>query len=328
MRVNVDSQALRDPRFRRAAKRLQVSHHEVLARAIAVWMVCYERREATITREDIDIASELDGFTDALIASELAEQITERDIYVRGVSERIAFLDKQSTKGKKSGEVRRALSDELQKRTAVQQQFGFGSTGGLTDGSTTDRTYSPDQAPDLQDLDQQPPGRTRLPAARVLGSETSDTPTLTPKAPQNANGAASVKARPVIPDPPDEALTLAVLLLDKVIANHPGSRTAHQATKRREAMATRWAWVIEKLNRVDGQTYGAILGMINWSTAHPWWSKIILGADSVRENWDKMNGQRQRPGDKREPKKGPTQQSIEELQELERAAEEDRKMGA
>jgi hypothetical protein len=338
VRVNVDSQALRDPRFRRAAKRLQVSHHEVLARCIHVWMVCYERREPVITREDIDIAAELDGFTDALVSSELAESLTPNEIYVRGVSERIQWLEKQSERGKRSGERRREMSAAVQKRTTVQQAFDLPLNQDTFNqrsisGSTAPRTNSLAHALDQDLLEHEPPGRSPHPSGDASGVSSGDplsAPDSAGKVAPSANGAASVKVERVIPEPPEQAIMLATLLLDRVIENNPASRIAAQAVRQRQTMTARWAWTIEKLHRIDKQEWGAIAGTIEWATRDTWWHTRILGADSLREHWDKLQAQRKATvvgGKKAVPasmKVGPTAQSLDELAELEAAEAHDK----
>lgn len=44
MRVNLDSKALTDPRFRKLARAFTRTWQEVLGRCLQVWMVAYEQR--------------------------------------------------------------------------------------------------------------------------------------------------------------------------------------------------------------------------------------------------------------------------------------------
>jgi len=102
VRVNVDSQVVLDPRFKRAAKALKCSWHEVLGRCLAVWFACYERRSAMLPIDDVDVIAERDGFAAALVAADLA--VRERKLVrLRGVTERIAFLTKQAERGRLGG---------------------------------------------------------------------------------------------------------------------------------------------------------------------------------------------------------------------------------
>lgn len=124
MRLSVDGSALSDPRFKRLAKAIKVGWYEALGRCLAVWLVCYDRRTAVLEAEDVDIIAEVDAFAAALCTAQLAEQIDERTVRVRGVDDRIAFLHKQSEKGKKSAQARASRSAGS---TAVEPRLSTGS---------------------------------------------------------------------------------------------------------------------------------------------------------------------------------------------------------
>lgn len=335
MRVNVDSQAMGEPRIRRMARRLGITHYEVLGRLTHIWMVCYERRDEFLDILDGEVAAgELDGFVDAMVREGLADLVDEKTVRVRGVSKRIDFLERQAEKGRKSGARRREVSDGLQKRASVQPGFEFGSTA----GSTNPRTYSPDHALDHaldQDPDRQhvqlaasplaPPQRNGPGNSDVLPvAETrrQDTPPA-PETPYGANGEPVGRAKRQVPEPQPEALTLANLLLHCVETNHPGGRLAHAAPRLRDQTALRWAQTIDKLHRLDGIQWGAINGMIEWCQRDSFWRTCILGADTLRDKWDTMAAQRSRPqgqGQRNEQRPGPTELAKRDVAELERAA--------
>jgi len=72
-------------------------------------------------------------------------------------------------------------------------------------------------------------------------------------------------------------------------------------------------------------TWGAIEGMIRWCQNDPFWRANILGADNLRDKWDAMAAQRNRPNGNgkgrhpNEPRLGPTELARRETEELERA---------
>lgn len=331
MRVNVDSMALNEPRIKRMARRLNVSHYDVLARLIHVWMVCYERRMEFIPDVDVDIASgELPGFVAAMVDEEMADREDEKTVRIRGVVERINFLESQSEKGKASGKRRREMSDELQKRTSAQQGFGFGSTTGSTEPRTYSLSPDLDQAPD-QAPDHVPSiGVSRL---RVVSPRTAQDAA---EDPASGGGAPPVSktqpgaseelldaARRVGPEPPVEAFTLSHLLLQWVTKNNPTGRLSRAPERTRNQKVANWAVTIDRLNRIDQFTWGEIEGMIQWSQRHSFWSGTILGADALRLHWDKMASQRQRKSGAAAPnehKPGPTSLAHSELDRLKQKA--------
>lgn len=311
MRVNVDSAAVNDPRMHLLARHLGINVFEVMGRILRVWLVCYDRRSAVLQPIEIDIAADRDGFVDSMIASGLATP-DEAGVYVRGVTERITFLESQSEKGRKSGEVRRAKS-EL--RTPAQQGFAFGSNRKgtpveqrLDSGRTNPRTYSLapdlDQAPD-QALDHppRPGGRDEAQPGAEPQGKAGDPATSAQESAERVGqdepaGAGSERAeRKPAREVPDQAVTLAQLLLDAITANHPSSRIAKAAERTRAEAVMRWAATIDKMHRLDRLEWGTIQGMITWCQRDSFWRGVILGADNLRDKWDHMLAQRNRPRD-------------------------------
>lgn len=102
MRVNVDSAALTDPRIRRLGLRLGKPWREAFGHLISVWMLCYDRKTNTVSCEDVDIASECEGFANAMVAADLGV-LRGGKIRVRGVDDRIGFLIRQKERAVKGG---------------------------------------------------------------------------------------------------------------------------------------------------------------------------------------------------------------------------------
>lgn len=359
MRINVDESALSEPRIRRIARRLRISHFEVLGRILHVWMLCYQRRTAIVDSVDVDIAAgDIDGFADAMLAEGLADHPPGAEehppgdrehpgvgmIYIRGVTERIGFLEKQAEKGRKSGESRRNHSTSNRSSTAAKKPAEQKREPQFNRGSADHRTYSPDLDLDLDlapdqalDLDQAHEntnvGLERAPQVEPLRGPSAPIgkPTRKADAPsqeisgiaQDALGAApglrlvpdsgeaekvAPGAAPELVEParpakpaPAQALTLAVLLMDYIRTNHPTSRLGKMPEKVRDSWAERWALTIDKMHRLDKHTWGEIDGMIHWSQQDRFWSGVILGADNLRDKWDRMAAQRTRKGGGRAP---------------------------
>lgn len=103
MRVNVDSKVLGDPRFRRLGHALRISWREALGIAVVLWLQAYENRSAYFGREDVDLVVEREGFAAALISSDLAEDAGDGRLRLRGVTDRIAFLEELKERGRRGG---------------------------------------------------------------------------------------------------------------------------------------------------------------------------------------------------------------------------------
>lgn len=171
MRVNMDSSIVTEPSFKRVAKTLGVSWREVIGSCFLVWVAAYERRSERMSRMDIDIAAELDGFADALVAHDLAHEIDEHDVHLRGVAKRIEFLERQAERGAKGGrnrgkrrlaDAKRVLSERSSARTDTAQAYSLTLTPAL------DQDLDPPPAGDPESESGGDPGRGGVPTAADL----------------------------------------------------------------------------------------------------------------------------------------------------------------
>lgn len=128
---------------------------------------------------------------------------------------------------------------------------------------------------------------------------------------------------PTAKELPEQAHTLAWQLLNAITENHPTGRLARTPERTKQATAERWADSIDKLNRIDGFEWGVIGGMIAWCQRDQFWKGVILGADNLRDKWDKIAAQRNRQVPSAQTaRKGPTAVALEEQRELERREHE------
>jgi hypothetical protein len=123
-RMSIDDMFLRDPRILRLAKACAWSKFETLGRLLHVYAIVYDRVDAgaddIVSAEDIDTASDLDGFATLLIEHGLAEP-HRRGVRIRGARERTNYLATRKTTGQlggiKSGESRRNKAKQQTKVT-------------------------------------------------------------------------------------------------------------------------------------------------------------------------------------------------------------------
>ena len=103
MRVNMDSSIATDPRFKLLASDLGISRNELVGALFYVWLACYERRSERLSKRLADASAEIDGFANALVEAELADDDGDA-ILVHGATERIQFLLSQAEKGRIGGQ--------------------------------------------------------------------------------------------------------------------------------------------------------------------------------------------------------------------------------
>jgi hypothetical protein len=148
MRVNVDSKALKDPKFKRLGKSLGASWYEALGLCIELWMFCYEQRSEFLTTDDVDAVVARPGFGDALVAADLAELDRGR-LRVRGVRARIGYLVNQAERARAAGKAS-AASRRAKKSRRLEPN---GQPNGQRSLNETYTDQDQDQVPD-QALDQ------------------------------------------------------------------------------------------------------------------------------------------------------------------------------
>lgn len=109
-RINVDSDALQDPRIvRRLPRYSGLGQHDALGRLLHVWALGYARKSVELTGEDIEEAADHVGFAAAMVQAGLAVLVSaEPAVYrVSGLEARIGYLVAQSTAAKAGGERRK-----------------------------------------------------------------------------------------------------------------------------------------------------------------------------------------------------------------------------
>ncbi len=90
----------------------------------------------------------------------------------------------------------------------------------------------------------------------------------------------------------DDALTLAELLLERIIANHPKSIAAQHPERARK----QWPIFIDQMLRLDHRTIQEITETIEWCQRDGFWMANILSAKKLREKWDTLRAQMKRKG--------------------------------
>lgn len=83
-----------------------------------------------------------------------------------------------------------------------------------------------------------------------------------------------------------EALRLSGLLSDLILKNNPGN--IQLSGSKKELTTQRWAMEIEKINRIDAQTWQQIEYVIVWCQSNPFWKANILSGQTLRAQYDKL----------------------------------------
>lgn len=173
MRVNVDSAIFGDARLKRLAKVLGVPWTQALGCLVAVWHHCYQMREAVVSVDDVDIVADVDGLAAAMVGVGLGEWATKSRVRISGVTERIAWLEKQSEKSARGVEARRSrvnpATDPVVNPRVNPVVEPNGSPGG--------QPYSPSPSPSLALSNTCPPAADVSPrrkAPQVYSAEAAD----------------------------------------------------------------------------------------------------------------------------------------------------------
>lgn len=317
--MKIYERALDEPRIKRIARRAQLSEFDVFGRMARLWLQSYRSLSEFVDVLDAEIVTgELPGFLDLVVEERLADRVDENTIRVRGAEKALASLrnaanisEANSEKGRKSGIRRRQMSDELRKRTAVQPELELGLNYGLNrTGTAVELQEEIRSSESRSDQNQYSP----LLSRSGQGVDEGAPPHSKTQPDANQDG-----FQPRKPAPP-EALALAELLLALVTSNNPAGRLARGNARVRNVTHARFADIIRKLHEVDNLAWSDIESMIRWSQADQFWSRVILGAEKLREKWDSMAAQRMRQPPTSAPRKeqrpGPTELAMREAEEL------------
>ena len=100
------------------------------------------------------------------------------------------------------------------------------------------------------------------------------------------------RARSKLPTKPDPVAFDVAGELARLIAERlPGTRTAKQVAE----SASRWWRDIEKLHRIDGQSWERIREVMEWSQRDPFWQANIMSGAKLRKQFDTLQAQMLRP---------------------------------
>ena len=326
--MKVYERALDEPRIKRIARRAGLSEFDVFGRVARLWLQTYRGRSEFVDILDAEIVTgELTGFLDLVIDERMADRVDERTIRVRGAEDALTSLRNaddisklNSEKGKKSGKKRRELSLQLQNRTAVQLGFDVVSTTESNRGSTGVRTAVElqDQIRSSETRSQEIQNSPPLRGSPQGGDQGAPPPSnIEPEPSQTAN---QPSRKPV----PPQAAQLAERLHELVTQNNPTGRLARGPERLRLETIRRWGETIRKLAELDHIPYVEVSAMIEWCQTDPFWHRVILGAENLRDKWDAMAVQRtprtvpgQQNGNQRQQHRpGPTELAMREAEEL------------
>ena len=112
---------------------------------------------------------------------------------------------------------------------------------------------------------------------------TQTEPTVTPHDTERIEKESMKKEKKPLPP---EALRLSELLADLILDNNPGN-SGLSGTKRATTI-TRWSTDIEKINRLDGQSWADIEAVIGWCQGDSFWRGNILTGSKLREKFDQL----------------------------------------
>lgn len=152
MRVNLDSKALKDPRFKRMGKALAIDWHEALGLCFEVWNYAYEARSEFLTSEDVDAVVDRSGIAAAMVVADLAEPAGAQ-LRLRGVRTRIGFLEKQVDRARAGGKAKAEKQRTKKKASETASLLPNGTANGSASRSQTlcqshadlDQALPPDQ---------------------------------------------------------------------------------------------------------------------------------------------------------------------------------------
>lgn len=96
------------------------------------------------------------------------------------------------------------------------------------------------------------------------------------------------------PDKRDASLSL--LLILKIIGNHPRHALSRLSESEKEKKVRKWADHVRLMREVDGHTEDEIKTVINWCQADVFWKANIQSTETLRRQWDTLVAQMARTG--------------------------------
>lgn len=150
----------------------------------------------------------------------------------------------------------------------------------------------------------------------ILPSGSAHPAKIEPETSQVANQASNKVER----EPSGAAKGMALRLYHLVKENNPDARVVKGVQQIREDTLRRWGLTFDIINRIDLMTWQDIELAMEFSQRDTYWRAKILGADNLRDNWDKVTADRRskRLAKPKESQVEAIQREILYFQELER----------
>ena len=93
-----------------------------------------------------------------------------------------------------------------------------------------------------------------------------------------------------------EACRLSEKLFGMILNNFPNNRTV--SNEKCEGTIQKWAFDIDKLIRIDGQTATEVERVIDWCQSDSFWKSNILSGTTLRKKWDTLTAKMANEGSK------------------------------
>jgi hypothetical protein len=106
-RLSIDYTFFTDRRFDHLAKLLTTSRAEVESSMLRLWHYCYITIDDTLKVASVDLQGGFTNLSEMLVRCDLAEDLGDGMIRIKGINKRIDYLKRASEHGKKSAEVRK-----------------------------------------------------------------------------------------------------------------------------------------------------------------------------------------------------------------------------
>lgn len=148
--VGVEFTVYGDGRYKVLGKLTGTDHWAAIARVSSIWMQCIERNTYHLKKSLIDALMEIDGFANAMIEAELAEDAGEGIVRIKGTRGRIEYLEEARKRQKLATDAAKAKRDaERKKRELGPQGDLFGDESPKLD-PTLDPKLDPKSDPPLE----------------------------------------------------------------------------------------------------------------------------------------------------------------------------------
>jgi hypothetical protein len=147
-RVNIEGVAFGDGRFKALGRILGTTEYDALGRMAHVWRYCTDKQTAILAPHEVNVLTDATDLAAAIVRANLAEELEDGTIRIRGAGGRIEWMGRLRENAKKGGAATASQKAARRQPSAKQDSSPLALAPALSLSSTNNLSATKGGHPD------------------------------------------------------------------------------------------------------------------------------------------------------------------------------------